>query len=221
MNKIVFPKDTRLLILGPLPINSVTLNRVLKKIKPNWIIFVDGGNKHKSKIKDITLYSTLHIGDGDSSKQKQKKLDVKLPTQKNFSDLAYVVEVVRKNRKRISNVYFLGFSSHHFEERLDHLLFNLGLIQGLASKLCLPIYVDEYFLFLPAGKNILKHKGIFSIISLRPNTIKLQGSVKYILEVWTKIKSFDTHCLSNRAHGIFQIESKKEILVYLDQSIKF
>jgi hypothetical protein len=221
MNKIILSKDTRLLILGPLPIKSVILNRVLKKFTPTWIIFVDGGNKHKSKIKDITHYSILSIGDGDSSKQKQKKLDVKLPTQKNYSDLAFVVDVLIKNRKRITNVSFLGFSSHHFEERLDHLLFNLGLIQGLASKLCLPIYVDEYFLFLPAGKNVLKHKGIFSIISLRPNTIKLQGDIKYNLEAWTQIKAFDTHCLSNRSYGIFQIESKKEILVYLNQSVKF
>lgn len=204
----------RLLVLGPLDISKKRINKAILEIRPTIIILVDGGVKHKTKIPKSMSKFLLSVGDGDSSLDKMP-LDLLLPKQKNYSDLAFVADAIIGSKRSCKKITLLGLSSTQSEKRPDHFLFNLGVIEKLAQKLTIKIEMDDHFIALPAGKNTFKYNGNFSVIALRPTQLKINGKARYLLKDWTRLSALNSLGLSNYANGNVIIENKKVIILYL------
>ncbi len=206
------------LILGPMDIKKSHLNKVIKKTSPTLIIFVDGAIEHKKKIELSSIKKKkirfLTVGDGDSAVSFDH-FDILLPQKKDYSDFAFVTEGLMKSKNLWKRVNFLGFSSLLNETRFDHLFFNLQEIEKLVKKKSFPTSLDDRFLFFPKGINQFSYKGLFSILSLKPNYLKLTGAAEYRLEKWVKLNALSTLGLSNKAHGKIFIHSKSSVIVYL------
>lgn len=207
-------QDSRLLILGPLEISKKTINKSIKEISPSKIILIDGGLNHKLLLPKKVSTILLSVGDGDSY-EGDCPLDINLPKKKDYSDLSFVVEAIIKSKINYEKITFLGFSSKESEKRLDHFLFNLGLIEKLATKLSIAIKMDEQFIMVPSGKNSFTHRGFFSIIALKPTEFRIAGKAKYQLTNWTKLPALNSLGLSNYANGSISIENKKTVIIYL------
>lgn len=207
---------SRLLILGPLEIDSSLLQKSIKETKPDLILFIDGGFIHRNSLTKNQLKISLSVGDGDSLPTLQKKeLDILLPSKKNFSDLAFVLRALKKSKTPIEKLTFLGFSSMKKEKRIDHLLFNLGEIQKITSAMAIAIRLDETFLFFPPGKHSFRIRGLFSLVTFSRTALKISGSCEYELLKWTHINAFSSLGLSNKGHGLIHLETNKAVLIYL------
>lgn len=206
---------SRILILGPLSIKPELLKKSLKTHSPQLIIMVDGGLHHKKNLSKTAQKRAISVGDGDSVRN-FLKLDIILPTKKDYSDLSFVLSCLLKSNKQtpITGLTLLGFSSEDRENRFDHLLFNLGAVENMANKLNLSISMDEQYLFFPKGKNTFHHKGLFSLITFSSAQVKIQGACEYQLENWTKLSPLSSVGLSNIGKGQIHLESSKAILVY-------
>lgn len=203
---------SRILILGPLEINSAELKKSVAQIDPNLIILVDGGSRHKHLLAKSLHKKIKTVGDGDSS---LLSMDLLLPVIKDFSDLAYVLRTLTKAKVKIEKLALFGFSSHFLDNRLDHLLFNLSEVEKITGKLKIPIRLDERFLFLPPGKNTVRCQGLFSVMSFSGTNLKLVGKCKYQLKDWTRLPRLSTLGLSNSGSGLIHLECKKPLLLYL------
>lgn len=205
----------RILVLGPLKIAPKILSIKLKKIKPDLIILVDGALKHRKLLSPAQKKILISIGDGDSLEEiPEALLDIKLPNQKDFSDLSFVLKAICKSKLNINKLELLGFSSQAHEDRTDHLIFNLGEIDRAARSLNKDILMDNQFYFLPKGSHEINHRGLFSIISLSKNQIKLKGLCTYQLPDWTPLAALSSRGLSNIGRGRISIECKKSLIVY-------
>lgn len=208
-----FLPNTRLLILGPLDISSQRLKKNIKRLAPTLIIMLDGGTRHKINLNKKDQALAISVGDGDSSLN--SPLDFILPVKKDYSDLEFVVDCILKKKKKFQHISCMGLFSHELkEERMDHLLLNLGVIQKISKTLSIKIVMDERFLFLPAGKSSFSYQGLFSAISLTQNLLKISGKADYRLKEWTKIKALSSIGLSNQSSGKVHIESMKPIVIY-------
>jgi hypothetical protein len=204
-----------ILVIGPLFIPKKILISTLNTQKPSLIILVDRGNRHIKTIPKKYKAICFSVGDGDSNLG--NKLDITLNPKKDFSDLDFVVNAIKKSKstKSISALGFCAcYDNSNCEERYDHFLFNLGSFRGLSSKLSLNISVDHKFNFLPKGKQVHFYSGIFSLISFRNQRIKIYGDIEYPLAKWTAISSLSSFGLSNKAKGKFVIESTAGLVLY-------
>lgn len=213
---------SRLLVIGPLQLNSKIVKMSIKELKPDFIIFVDGGLHHKNLFTNKQLRSSFSVGDGDSLLIQEEigSIDVKLPVKKDYSDLAFVLNAIVKLKNEVLGLGFLGFSSPCNEERIDHLIFNLSEVEKITSLLKIRINLDGRFIFLPPGLNKLKLKGIFSVMSFSNTLLKITGKCEYKLEEWSRLKRLSSLGLSNVGKGTIYIECKKSILVYLTNGPK-
>ncbi|MBC7540830.1 MAG: hypothetical protein H7281_18560 [Bacteriovorax sp.] len=209
-----FLPQTRLLILGPMEIEPKTLKRKLKKMAPTLIILIDGGTRHREIFTTKERKISLSVGDGDSTLNSEIQMDILLPVKKDFSDLFFVIDAILNTKSSFEEITLMGLISPKNEERIDHLMLNIGVVQKLTHKLPIRIVMDDRFLFLPAGKNTFDYSGIFSVISLTPNSLKITGAADYKLNKWTKIKALSTLGLSNQGQGRIQIESIRPIMIY-------
>ncbi|MDO9181446.1 MAG: hypothetical protein Q7U04_03515 [Bacteriovorax sp.] len=211
-----FTPDTRLLILVPLEIDPRKLKNIIKQFSPTLIILVDGGTNHLVHLsKKAKLVPIVSVGDGDSSKKHMPRLDILLPVQKDFSDLAFVISAILLKKNNFTAINLMGFINfHQIEQRYDHLLFNIGIVQQLSSKLNFKILMDQRLLFLPAKASTFDYKGLFSVISLTPNNLKLTGKVQYQLKTKTKLAALSSLGLSNIGLGKIDIEVQKSVIIY-------
>jgi thiamine pyrophosphokinase len=203
-----------ILIIGPLDLPKNRLRAEVKKLNPSLILLIDGGVQHTSLIPRDYLNKIFKIGDGDSH---NRNLDILLDQRKDYSDLDFAIDGIIKS-KMTKKISALGFTHSYVhskrEERFDHFIMNLGSFSRLSQKLKLPILLDDAFEFIPAGKHTLNHHGIFSIITLRNQKVKLIGKVEYPLNNWTKMRGLSSLGLSNVAHGKFQIENKLGVILF-------
>lgn len=205
----------RILVLGPLKIAPKKLSLKLKKCKPDLIILVDGALKHRRLLNIAQKKLLLSVGDGDSLKGIPKAhLDVKLPIHKDYSDLSFVLGAICKSKLNLQKLELLGFSSLDHEDRMDHLIFNIGEIDRAVRSLNLAVSMDDQYHFLPKGAHELNLRGLFSVISLTTNQIKLNGLCAYRLLNWTPLEVLSSRGLSNRGRGRISIECKKSMIVY-------
>jgi thiamine pyrophosphokinase len=210
---------SRFFIIGPQDIDPQYMKKIKKKERPDFFIFVDGGLQHKKLFTKKQLKSSCSVGDGDSSqKLVHGPLDILLPVQKDYSDLAFVLRALLKSKSKITCLGLFGFSSHYNEKRLDHLIFNLGEIENITSRLKIQINLDGHFLFLPAGANSILIKGPFSLITFRPNKLKITGRCDFELAHWTKLLPLSSKGLSNRGTGVIKIKCQKSMLLYFVDS---
>jgi thiamine pyrophosphokinase len=173
------------------------------------IVFVDGGLKHR-KTKFNKNKNWQSIGDGDSSKERPK---IKLPRQKNESDLQHALKLLPKNVHWVEA--FGLFPELKHEQRLDHRLFNLGEIYNYVQKTGVIVHLNEFEIMLPTGKNNLDFKGTFSLVAFDDIKLKINGRVSYPLTRTTSVKKLSSHTLSNIDQGAFTTQSSHPLLLIL------
>lgn len=191
---------TRVTLVGPL--HHETFNPV----EPT--IFIDGGARFRSA--DPEKFPCISVGDGDSG---DSPLDVKLPAEKDFSDLAFVLRELPDYVKNLRLVGFLG-------GRLDHELANLGeLHQFLAGR-----SADARVDMENGGRaNVigfnghLEHKiqGLFSILVLESAEVQITGECRYALNKATTLEPASSHGLSNEGNGLVKLSSSGPAFLFL------
>lgn len=163
------------------------------------IVFVDGGAKFKKE-------KGISVGDNDSTKI---KLDIVLDRDKDYSDLAFVLQKIPKT---VQNIRLFGFE----KGRLDHQLFNLGELFYFLQKSNVKIE-SESFYGLPQGENKLELNGLFSVICFRQTSLQLIGDCRYPIEKTRSFRALDSNLLSNEGFGEVVFNHNQPLFVLFDQ----
>lgn len=184
--------------------NEVTVVGPLAQKREQWpdpTIFVDGGSRHQSN--NQTQFS---VGDGDSSFH---QVDHLLPSEKDFSDLAYVFKFLPDNLKRVAMVGFLG-------GRRDHEMINLGETHHFLKSRPQPTEVDIDWTIcaFSAGLWHLQFTGLFSLIAFEEALVRLTGSCRYKLEKPTLLPTVSSLGLSNESNGLVEIETNRPVFIF-------
>lgn len=166
------------------------------------VVYVDGGAQFRPNDQGIS------VGDGDSF---EGELDHKLPTDKDFSDLAFVLNSVPDN---IEAIYLYGF----LDGRRDHELFNLGeahrlLLRSGAKKR--EVFFDDRILAFSSGQWQFSYSGIFSLFALETTRVRLMGDCKYKIPELGEVGMLSSIGLSNIADGEIKIEAEGPVFVFL------
>lgn len=169
--------------------------------EPSNIIWVDGGRNHFKSLSDYE-HQTTHtiIGDGDSIEKDFIDIEHKLSTNKDFSDLAYALTLLKGVSKTIHSWGFLG-------GRLDHQMANFGEVTAfLQHKQELMFTWDQKVFSLAPGQYHFSFQGGFSLLSLMQSTVTLQGEVQYPMTTPKTLQPCQSFGLSNLAFGDFRID---------------
>ena len=193
-------KSSKVTLVGPCKLEKRTPQH------EGFFIFIDGGQEHRMKnFKSTKDY--ICVGDQDSTRL---PVDILLKQKKDFSDLAFALTLVPK---AATQVYCEGlFPRLKDEPRFDHLLANLGEIYEFVKKRKIRVQLNSKMRIIPAGKNSLMLKGIFSVFSLEPIQLSLAGRVKYKLSN-QKIPLMSSKTLSNFGSGQVSFKNSKPCLV--------
>ncbi len=183
--------NQKLTLVGPLLTKTQPFDR-------DPVVFVDGGSRFRSGTEGFS------VGDGDSSKL---LLDETLPAQKDYSDLAYVLNHADQYRK----VDAFGF----WGERKDHELANLGEFQQFLKRqkraeVHLPPFAKGY----SAGSWSLLLNGLFSLLVLESGEIQMSGDIQYPIPQKKSVTPLSSFGISNQAHGSIQIEASMPFFLF-------
>ena len=164
------------------------------------VIFVDGGAH--GRIGDHGLC----VGDGDSW---SGPMDIQLPTEKDFSDLAFALSLIPEHFQCLHLHGFLG-------GRRDHELFNLGeVFQFLQRRLSdTTVLFDQEVIAYSAGQWSLAIEGTFSLGALIPTEVTLSGSCKYPITEGTVVSPLSSLGLSNEGHGKILLTNNAPIFIF-------
>jgi len=164
------------------------------------VIYIDGGARFRRSDRGIT------VGDGDSY---DKPLDHLLETEKDFSDLAFVLKNISGRYKEVQLLGFLG-------GRKDHELFNLGEVHQFLRtnrKKCTVLF-DQSIIAYSAGEWSFNITGIFSIAVFQKTQITLTGKCRYPLCELTTIGTLSSHGLSNEGDGEISLSSSGPVFLF-------
>ncbi len=183
--------NQKLTLVGPLLTKPQPFER-------DPVVFVDGGVKFRLGTEGFS------VGDGDSS---PLPLNEKLPAEKDFSDLAYVLKHADQYRK----VDAYGF----WGERKDHELANLGEFQQFLKRqkraeIHLPPHAKGY----SAGSWSLLLNGLFSLLLLEAGEIQMTGDIQYPILKKQILAPLSSLGISNHAHGSIQIEATMPFFLF-------
>ncbi len=156
-----FPQQNRITVVGPMECDpALTL---LNRRQP--CIFVDGGSRHRKG------HWGLCVGDGDSA---DVAMNVKLPADKDVSDLAYVLTNLPCHLTKIDLVGFLG-------GRRDHEMINFGEVQRFlkSRSSATKVVFDHAISAYSQGRWEFYGDGLFSVLVIEPCQLTLSGAVKY------------------------------------------
>ena len=183
-----------LTLIGPL------FSKHIEVVEP--LVFVDGGTSFRKKNEGFS------VGDGDSA---PITLDQTLSPNKDYSDLAYVLQHIPENFVQLNLLGFLG-------GRRDHELINFAeLHQFLVNKEGCSANFENQVIAYSRGKWLLEHNGVFSLFSFCENTVQLKGDCKYPL-VDKSLRKLSSHGLSNVAKGTIEVENSSPLFVFLNHS---
>lgn len=206
----------KILILGPMPLSEDDLIHLLrqKTSKKLQLFYVDGGKKHAKLIKkwapNLNALS-LSFGDGDSAKG---SLDIKKEDQ-NLSDLAFLFEVLKKQKISAEQIHLFGFLGPKSpKNRLDHLLANIGETYFFLKKLTLNktcIFFEKEVLILSAGRHKISINSNFSIFVLEKAKIAISGKCLY--KYRGALSPLSSLGLSNQGMGQITIDSNKPAMI--------
>ncbi|EPZ49266.1 thiamin pyrophosphokinase, catalytic domain protein [Bacteriovorax sp. BAL6_X] len=191
-------KTNKITIIGPM---ALTLPYIID----SPIIYVDGGLNHRPN--DDHAY--LSIGDDDSN-QTSDSLDIKLEVNKDYSDLTFALTLIPNNITEINLFGFLG-------GRLDHQMIALGSIHHFLKvrKLQTKCNFEKKLLVSSSGDFSFTHNGLFSLISLEEQDLKISGACDFPLSSEKKVRALSCLTLSNKASGEVLITSTLPIFIYL------
>ncbi len=169
-------------------------------------VFIDGGSRFRPLQSDFPLIS---VGDGDSG---SAVLDEILPSEKDYSDLAFVLRNLPAHVARLS---LHGFSGG----RLDHELANFGELHAFLLKRG----NGQTHLFAGGRPSVvgfnsrleMNIQGIFSLLVLEPAEVRLTGDCKYKLTEPYKIFPCSSHGISNSGFGRVLAETSNPAFIFL------
>lgn len=196
---------SRVTLVGPMHDRSVDVS------EPT--VFVDGGARFMGNLGGAP---SIRVGDGDSG---VADLDVRLPAEKDFSDLAFVL---RELPVAVVALRLLGFLGG----RLDHMLANLGELHGFLARRSSGLVELEGSGVVGgrAGVQIvgfvgsleLRISGVFSVMVLESCEVRIEGECKYPLKS-TTLPPASSHGLSNEGHGLVRFSSRGPCFVLLGE----
>lgn len=165
------------------------------------VVYVDGGAKYKRDNKGFS------VGDGDSF---SGRLDESLPTDKDYSDLSYVLKNIPPYFEIINLLGFLG-------GRKDHELINLAEVHMFLgnSSTRRRVSFDQEIIAFSAGKWSFSIEGIFTLFAFEKNEIKLDGKCKYPIE--KELAPLSSHGLSNIGSGNVHLENNAAVFIFCDK----
>lgn len=205
-------ENENIVLIGPQKISLKDLIS-LKKTKNNTFLFIDGGDRHLGSLKKEKILKDqdhYFVGDGDSKKT-STTIDF-LKEDQNLSDFAQSLKLIET--KKLKNLYCLGLSGG----RNDHFLAVLGESWAFAKKnkaRNFTITFDQGTKLLLPGEHDLNLKGIFSLMSLENNKVKLTGKCEFPLYDWQHLSPFSSHALSNMGKGKIRLQNQKPIFLFL------
>lgn len=163
------------------------------------VIFVDGGAEFKIDL-------GISVGDNDSY---EHTLDKRLPLNKDFSDLSYVLKRIPLNYSKIKLLGFLG-------GRRDHEVMNLGEVSRfLKTREKTRVLFDQDVICISPGKWNFVFNSLFSLFSFEDNTISVEGNCHYTLQN-KKLKAHCSHGLSNVGEGDITIRNSRPLMIFLN-----
>lgn len=169
-------------------------------------IYVDGGADFSPAAK--SNYPVFRVGDGDSARG---DLDERIPAQKDYSDLAYVLRALNASVRRIEMLGFTG-------GRRDHELANLGEVHHYLSRAKHFSRVDiigkaETIHAFAHGGLELSIEDNFSVMVFESSRVKISGDCEYKFD--DILQTVSSHGLSNFGRGTVKVESQKPCFVFL------
>lgn len=197
MNEYIPSSLNEIVLVGPLG------PKIIPKLSSLPQIAVDGG--------EIFSHDPfLWIGDGDSlNHEPNTKNKIQLNRQKDFSDLAYTLDLLKDHKLKILHLW--GFSGG----RIDHELFNLGevaLFLKERSETQVHYYrkdIHPALTFYSAGSWNFSFTGTFSLGAVEAVELTIKGQVNYPIDFPHKVGPLSSFCLSNMAKGPFLVEAQE------------
>ena len=166
---------------------------------PEPVIFVDGGGDYRIQKTGIS------VGDGDSA---ISEMDVKLNYSKDYSDLAFVLNYLPRQLKKI---YFHGFLGG----RRDHELMNLAEIHRfLQGKNSTRVSMEDNVLAFSAGDYEFEINGLFSVFLFADTTVEIAGDCEYPTNKGKKIIPLSSHGLSNIGKGMVNLKCNGPVFIF-------
>lgn len=164
------------------------------------VIFVDGGVRHRKEPIGVTL------GDGDSGLQ---NLDLMLPAEKNYSDLAYTLGLIPES---CSEARLWGFLGGH----RDHEIIGFGEVHHFLEKRIEPMKVsfEGKVDGLSAGEWDETVMGPFSILAFRETKLSLSGECDYPFKGPAPFPAMSSRGLSNEGHGRIRIRNDGPVFLF-------
>ena len=188
----LFTTHSELTFVGPLNEKPISTNYP--------VIFVDGGVRFRQGSQQ-----GFAVGDGDSS---PLPLDQTLPSNKNYSDLAYALRHVNVNFKSLHLIGFLG-------GRKDHELMNFAEVHRfLLDRSSCCVDFDQRVLVKSRGQWTLNIYGTFSLFTFAPTKVLLQGDCTYDLK-HEPLTHLSSHGLSNLGNGRILLENDNPVFIFL------
>ena len=168
-------------------------------------VYVDGGTAAEPA--SPAPFPVIRIGDGDSG---AGLLDVTLPQDKDFSDLAFVLQSLPAHIDRVEMVGFLG-------GRRDHELMNFGEVHAFLKTRTrfTRVNFDDSVIAFVGGPLELEIEGLFSVLVFEESSVRLTGACKFPLQVPTLLAPASSRGLSNEGQGLIKCESSKPCFVFV------
>lgn len=173
------------------------------------VIYVDGGVRLRPAPAD--LQRSFSVGDGDSD---HIPVDHRLPAEKDFSDLAFVLRELPPSIVQVDLFGFLG-------GRKDHELANFGELHSFLKSRSAP---TRAHLYTHGGLAVIAHSGgpfelrvhgLFSLFVIESSEVSLSGDCRYPLREGSRLSPFSSHGLSNEADGVVRVESRGPVFIFL------
>ncbi len=192
-------KSAAVTLVGPLH------DKKFSAVEPT--VFIDGGSQFRG---NGEKFPTISVGDGDSG---GAALDVKLPEEKDFSDLAFVLRELPRHVVTLRLFGFLG-------GRLDHELANLGEIHQFLLDRPKGARVElekaghlEVIAFTGSMKREIN--SLFSVMVLETSEVTIAGDCDYDLDNEEPLVPGSSQGLSNLGTGQVEITSAGPCFIFL------
>lgn len=164
------------------------------------VIFVDRGAVFRRGKEGVS------VGDGDSA---GFPLDVPLPVDKDFSDLAFVLRLIPENTSFVQALGFLGGV-------LDHELINIGEVHQFLKRSNRPLEFrfDQRLHGFSAGSWELDIEGAFSVFVVEPAKVCLHGKCRFPVPEPREFLPMSSFGLSNEGQGKIGIHTNSPVFIY-------
>lgn len=165
-------------------------------------IYVDGGSHFQTP---STKFPTISIGDGDSS---PSKLDEVLPSEKEYSDLAYVLNHLPVSIRKVELLGFLG-------GRKDHELLVLGEVHRYLKgrPYCTQALFADQIVAFSHGELELAIQGTFSVVAFSPGPVEISGDCRYHHS--GMLPALSSLGLSNEGSGAVHFHSQEPCFIFM------